>query len=134
VTIETDFSDFESMLTSKSYLHSVFYNLILNSIKYKHPERELILKISSHSGEEFNTLTFLDNGLGIELSKNKEELFELYKRHHHHIEGKGMGLFMVKTQLELIGGKISLESEPNEWTSLTIQFPKNIVTSKSESP
>ncbi|TQI70807.1 PAS domain S-box-containing protein [Gramella sp. Hel_I_59] len=134
VTIKTNFSDFKSMLTSRSYLHSVFYNIILNSIKYKHPERELILQISSRSGKEFNTLTFLDNGLGIELGKNREELFELYKRHHHHIEGKGMGLFMVKTQLDLIGGKISLESEPNEWTKITIQFPNKVVNSKSENP
>ena len=77
ITIKTNFNDFDSMLTSRSYLHSVFYNIILNSIKYKHPERELILQISSSSDTEFNTLTFLDNGLGIELGKNREELFEL---------------------------------------------------------
>ncbi len=75
ITIKTNFNDFDSMLTSRSYLHSVFYNIILNSIKYKHPERELILQISSSSGIEFNTLTFLDNGLGIELGKNRKELF-----------------------------------------------------------
>ncbi|WP_366878125.1 hypothetical protein [uncultured Christiangramia sp.] len=50
------------------------------------------------------------------------------------MEGKGMGLFMVKTQLDLIGGKISIESEPNEWTKLTIQFPNIVVNSKSENP
>ncbi|WP_169513797.1 PAS domain-containing sensor histidine kinase [Christiangramia portivictoriae] len=126
MTVDTDFGSFPSMLTSKSYLHSVFYNIILNAIKYKHPDRELFLKISSHSDARFNTLTFLDNGLGIKLGKNKEELFELYKRHHHHIEGKGMGLFMVKTQLDLIGGKINLESEPNQWTKVCIQFPNKI--------
>jgi len=125
IRIKTDFKDWEGMLTSRSYLHSVFYNLILNSIKYKHPDRDLVLKIVSKSNKEFNSLIFLDNGLGIKLGTNKEELFQLYKRQHLHIEGKGMGLFMVKTQLELIGGKISIDSKLNEWTKVSIEFPNN---------
>lgn len=125
IRIKTDFKDWEGMLTSRSYLHSVFYNLILNSIKYKHPDRDLVLKIVSKSNKEFNSLIFLDNGLGIKLGTNKEELFQLYKRQHLHIEGKGMGLFMVKTQLELIGGKISIDSKLNEWTKVTIEFSNN---------
>lgn len=67
-------------------------------------------------------LTFQDNGLGIDLVKKGKQVFGLYKRFHHHIEGKGMGLFLVKTQVELLGGKISIESEVNTGTKFTIIF------------
>jgi signal transduction histidine kinase len=65
-------------------------------------------------------LTFEDNGMGIDLVKKLEQVFGLYKRFHHHVEGKGMGLFLVKTQVELLGGKISIESEVNAGTKFTI--------------
>lgn len=66
-------------------------------------------------------MVFQDNGLGIDLTRG-EKIFGLYKRFHPHIEGKGMGLFMVKTQVEALGGKITVKSEPNKGTEFTILF------------
>jgi signal transduction histidine kinase len=67
-------------------------------------------------------LSFKDNGLGIDLSKKQNELFGLYKRFHTHVEGKGMGLFMVKAQVEAMGGKISAISEVDKGTVFTIEL------------
>jgi signal transduction histidine kinase len=64
----------------------------------------------------------MDNGQGIDLSTKKDQVFGLYKRFHRHVKGKGMGLFMVKTQVEMLGGKIKIESEINKGTIFEIEF------------
>jgi signal transduction histidine kinase len=58
------------------------------------------------------------------LNRNGGKVFGLYERFHAHVEGKGIGLFMVKTQVEAIGGKISIESEPNKGTEFKIIIKK----------
>jgi len=68
-------------------------------------------------------LIFKDNGRGIDLEKNGSQVFGLYKRFHQEIEGKSVGLFIVKTHLEALGGKISIKSEVNKGTEFKIIFP-----------
>lgn len=123
VSIETNFSAVDHFFTIKSYFYSIFYNLILNSIKYKKENIPPVIKISSCKFEDRILLKLTDNGLGIDLQKSGEQVFGLYKRFHTHIEGKGMGLFMVKTQVEALGGKINILSEVNKGTEFLIQFP-----------
>jgi signal transduction histidine kinase len=118
-----NFSAIDSFFTIKSYFYSIFYNLILNSIKYKKENIPPVIKISSCKFEDRILLKFTDNGLGMDLQKSGEQVFGLYKRFHTHIEGKGMGLFMVKTQVEALGGKINISSEVNKGTEFLIQFP-----------
>ena len=66
---------------------------------------------------------FKDNGLGIDLKNRGDEVFGLYKRFHSDLaEGKGMGLYMVKTQVESVGGNISVSSEVNKGTEFKIEF------------
>jgi signal transduction histidine kinase len=67
-------------------------------------------------------MTVRDNGLGIDLIKYRQSMFSLYKRFHFHMEGKGLGLYLVKTQLEALGGLIDVESEPNRGTVFHIYF------------
>ncbi|MES2567099.1 MAG: PAS domain S-box protein [Bacteroidota bacterium] len=122
--IECDFSEVTEFLTIKSYLYSIFYNLISNSIKFKKRNDFPVIKIKSQIINNKIVLIFKDNGLGIDLERQKENLFGLYKRFHIHAEGKGMGLFMIKTQVEAIGGSIIVKSEVNIGTEFTIEFPK----------
>jgi signal transduction histidine kinase len=63
---------------------------------------------------DFILLTVSDNGLGINLSLYKEKMFNLYSRFHDHVEGKGLGLYLVKAQVIAMGGKIEVESEVNK--------------------
>ncbi|CAN5180070.1 hypothetical protein BH11BAC6_BH11BAC6_09490 [soil metagenome] len=120
--INFDFTEADEITTTKSYLYSIFYNLITNSIKYRQPLISPVLEIKSCKLGNKLTIIFSDNGLGIDLLKKREQVFGLYKRFHPHIEGKGMGLFMVKTQVELLGGKINIESEINKGTTFKIEF------------
>jgi signal transduction histidine kinase len=120
VVIETDFGDAESIATIKSYLHSIFYNLITNSIKYRRVDIPLLVEVKSARENDKTRLSIRDNGMGINLKKQGEKVFGLYKRFHPGIEGKGMGLFMVKTQVETLGGSISIKSEVNSGTEFII--------------
>ncbi len=125
VIIRTDFTAIDKMLSVRTYLYSIFYNLIINSIKFHRPGVPPLIEIKSRLTLNGMQLIFKDNGLGIDLKHHNENLFGLYKRFHLNIDGKGMGLFMIKTQVEKLGGKISVISEVNNGTEFTIEFENN---------
>ncbi|MGF1924917.1 MAG: PAS domain S-box protein [Bacteroidia bacterium] len=125
INLTTDFKGIDHTHCFKSYLHSIFYNLVLNSIKYRRLGVVSMLHISSDMDNGRLVLQFRDNGLGIDLSKFDGELFGLYKRFHPGIEGKGMGLYMVKVQVEKLRGTISVESEVGVGTTFKIVFEKS---------
>ncbi|MGB7843579.1 MAG: ATP-binding protein, partial [Salinimicrobium sp.] len=134
VEIITDFSALPEITSVKSYLHSIFYNIISNSIKYRQALKQPVIKISSKIDDDQVVFIFEDNGLGMDLDKKADQIFGLYKRFHNHVEGKGMGLFMVKTQVESLGGKITVESEQNKGSRFIIKFKndRNSTTRKNE--
>ncbi|MES2812256.1 MAG: PAS domain S-box protein [Bacteroidota bacterium] len=122
VTFISNFSAVDEITTIKSYLHSIFYNLISNSIKYRRPDVAPVIKIKSKLIDDKIEITYKDNGLGIDLKKRGEQVFGMYKRFHTHAEGKGMGLYMVKTQVETLGGTISIKSKIDKGTEFKIKF------------
>ena len=125
VLIISDFSIVDEIPALKSYLYSIFLNLITNSVKYRRPDVRPVVEITSTRSAGKIQLNFKDNGLGIDLGSRGDQVFGLYKRFHNHVEGKGMGLFMVKTQVESMGGKISIFSEVNKGTEFRIEFELN---------
>lgn len=123
VQIITDFRAIDKITSNKNYIYSIFYNLISNSIKYKHINRSPIIKIISEIDKNKFIIYFKDNGAGIDLKNNGDKLFGLYKRFNYDAEGKGLGLFMVKTQIESLGGNIKAESILGEGTNFIIEMP-----------
>ncbi|MCO5945294.1 PAS domain-containing sensor histidine kinase [Mucilaginibacter flavidus] len=121
-TIKTTFGVTE-IRSIKSFIYSIFLNLISNSIKYNRENEPLVIEISSTQNGNKLILKFKDNGLGIDLAAKGGDLFGLYKRFHSHVEGKGLGLFMVKTQIETMKGKITVKSAPGEGTEFEIELP-----------
>ncbi len=122
VKINCDFTSVDSMFTTRSYLYSIFYNLTSNSIKYRKADIPPLISITSQKIDNRIELRFKDNGKGIDLDKNAEDVFGLYKRFDTSVEGKGMGLFMVKTQVTALGGSINIESKLGEGTEFILQF------------
>ena len=122
--INTNFKIIE-VLSVKSFIYSIFLNLISNSIKYRKENIPPVIEIVNSQIGNNLYMSFKDNGLGIDLSKKGKDLFGLYKRFHSHVEGKGLGLFMVKTQIETMKGKISVESKLQEGTEFEIMLPIN---------
>jgi signal transduction histidine kinase len=105
-------------------MHNIFYNLIINSIKYRQIGADVMINISTREKEDNLEILFKDNGKGID-EKNIKNLFGLYKRFDATIEGKGMGLFLVKMQVENLGGCISVQSKPGLGTTFRLEFPKH---------
>ncbi len=123
VTIRTDFSSVDRILTIKSYVYSIFYNLISNSIKFRRAGVEPIIEISSAREHDRVIVTFKDNGIGIDLNNRSNHVFGLYKRFHpQYAEGKGMGLFMVKTHAEILGGKVTVKSAVDVGSEFRIEL------------
>lgn len=122
IEVVTDFESVGKFDTVKVYLHSIFYNLICNSVKFRQKGTALKIEIVSQRMPSGFKLIFRDNGMGIDLGKYRDSIFGLYKRFHLHIEGKGLGLFMVRTQVETLGGKIFVNSELNRYTEFVIEF------------
>jgi signal transduction histidine kinase len=110
---------------NKAYVESIFLNLLTNAIKYKSPLRQLNIEITTEDFADRVEVKFKDNGLGIDLFLYKEKLFRLYQRFHTHTEGKGFGLFLIKSQMETLGGTIDIESTVNEGTTFILNFRKN---------
>ena len=109
--------------TLKNYLYSIFYNLIINSIKYRRINVNPVIDIESYAQGDKIVISFKDNGKGIDMKKNGSQLFGLYKRFDFSVEGKGMGLFMVKIQMESLGGTINVKSELDSGTEFLLVFP-----------
>ena len=108
-----------------AYIDSIILNMISNAIKYKSPKRKPILKIYSETNGEKVFLTFQDNGLGIDLEKHGENLFQMYKTFHNHEDARGVGLFITKNQIESMNGKIHVDSKVDEGTAFKIEFHKS---------
>ena len=117
-----NFEEVSFLNTNKSYLESILLNLLTNSIKYKSETRKLKITIAAHELGESVVLIFKDNGIGIDLERNKDKIFGLYQRFHDYPDSKGLGLYLVKSQVETMGGTISIESKVNVGTTFTLTF------------
>ncbi len=110
--IEVDFSAHESIYSIKSYIHSIIYNLISNAIKYCSPKRQPIIELRTEIINDQICLSVADNGLGMDFNQvDSNKIFGLYQRIHLNVEGKGLGLYLVKSQIEALGGSITVESQ-----------------------
>jgi PAS domain S-box-containing protein len=117
-----DFAESSLLHTNPAYLESIILNLLTNSLKYKSPDRPLAIDISFYQEDTFDVLVFKDNGLGIDLSLNGDKIFGMYKTFNGNIDAKGLGLFLIKSQIEALGGKIEVESSIDEYTTFKVYF------------
>jgi signal transduction histidine kinase len=113
------------------YIESILYNLVSNAIKYRNPDKVAELRIKSFLYKEGVMLTITDNGLGIDLKRDKDKLFSPYKRFHTHVEGKGLGLHLVKIQVEAMNGDIEVKSTLFEGTTFEV-YLKNALRKPQE--
>jgi PAS domain S-box-containing protein len=105
-----------------AYLESILYNLMSNAIRYKHPERKPLINLKWSEENNIKTLEFSDNGIGIDMDKNKDKLFGMYKTFSNNPDSRGIGLFITRNQIEAVGGNITTSSEPNVGTTFKINF------------
>src|SRR5690606_3101420 len=109
---------------NKAYLESILLNLLTNAIKYRSEKRTLKIFVSSKMVGDSISLVFRDNGIGIDLERHRDKIFGLYQRFHNYPDSKGLGLYLVKSQVESMGGTISVESTVDKGTTFTLTFKK----------
>ncbi|TYB72618.1 PAS domain-containing protein [Bizionia saleffrena] len=108
---------------NSAYLESIIQNLLSNAIKYKHPDRDPIIRIQSFTKKDCIIIKVSDNGLGIDLDKFGNDVFKLYKTFHTNKNSEGVGLYLIKNQVEAFGGTIEIGSKVNVGTVFTIIIP-----------
>lgn len=123
-TLQLDLGPIKQIRFSPKNLRSVFYNLISNGLKYRSPGRDPIVNISFKEDKGFIIGTVEDNGLGMDLSVG-ESIFGLFRRLHNHVEGTGIGLYIVKKIMDNANGRIEVESEVGVGSVFRLYFKKD---------
>jgi signal transduction histidine kinase len=124
--IVTNFGAVPELTTVRPMLQSIFYNLLSNAIKYRSPERNLRIIATSRNQNGKIILEVADNGLGFDTHLHAEKLFKLYKRFHTHVEGRGLGLYLIKSQIEVLHGNIEVESAPGRGSIFRVTLPQEV--------
>jgi PAS domain S-box-containing protein len=124
--IHADFSAAASVNFYSIYMESILLNLLTNSLKYAYPGRKPVIAMQTRVEEKFVVFTFMDNGMGMNMQKVRSKIFGLYQRFHTNIEGKGIGLYLVQSQVTALGGSITVDSKEGEGTTFVIWFKKEL--------
>ena len=120
--LEVGAADCPPIAFSQKNLRSVVYNLLSNAIKYHAPNRLPLVQLRAHCEGSFTVLAVQDNGLGLDAA-GQQKLFGMFQRMHNHVEGSGIGLYMVKRMIENAGGRIEVQSELGVGSTFTVYFP-----------
>lgn len=112
----------DNFYTIKGYFHSILYNLISNAIKYRSLKRQLRVEITTFQNPSACGFRVRDNGSGLDMKQHGAKLFGLYQRFNLETEGKGLGLYMVRSQVNILNGTIAAESTPEAGATFTVTF------------
>lgn len=126
IKIHKDFSQLNEMNYVYAHLENFFMNFLTNSVKYRHPDRTPEVWISTYKLGEYRVIDYKDNGIGLDLKRYGDRLFGLYQRFHNHVEGKGLGLYLVREQIRANDGKIETESVVGEGLRFRI-YLRNLI-------
>jgi len=108
-----------------AYIESILMNFITNAVKYKHPDRDPVIRLSISKNDKHTILSIEDNGIGIDLNKYGDKLFGMYKTFHDNPDSRGIGLYITKNQIEAMNGKVIACSEVGEGTAFKIYFDES---------
>ncbi|MCF8253652.1 MAG: PAS domain S-box protein [Bacteroidia bacterium] len=114
----------DNFLLIKSYLENIFLNLIANAIKFSKPNISPKIEITTFMVKNNLHLQIKDNGIGMDINKVKDRLFGLYQKFSKESNSKGLGLYLVKSHVLAMNGKITAKSEIGEGTTFEIIFER----------
>ncbi len=121
--LQIELSTCPRLAFAEKNLRSIVFNLLSNAIKYRHPDRPPHISVRCYPVRHSTVLEVQDNGLGLHRGQ-QEKLFGLFQRLHSHVEGSGIGLYMVKKIIENAGGHIEVESEIGVGSIFRVYFPR----------
>jgi len=112
-----------TMLTVPTYIDSILSNLISNSLKHRHRERTPRILVRVTATPTNYKILVRDNGKGFDREKYADKLFEPFQRFDLETAGKGLGLFLVKTQTAGLKGHVYIQSKEGTGTEVEIVVP-----------
>jgi signal transduction histidine kinase len=122
IKIDSNVSKSLNVRVIAPYLDSILLNMLSNAVKYRNDSNPQITVRASQL-QQFVRISFIDNGLGIDLKKYGHKLFGMYKTFHKNKDSRGLGLFITKAQIEAMGGRVEVESEPGLGTTFHVFLP-----------
>lgn len=122
--VKIDADGNEEVIAIPAYVESIFHNLLSNAIKYRSLKRTPKIRIQVTANKNYRIISFKDNGRGIDLEGDGENLFGMYKTFHGNEDARGIGLFITKNQIDTMGGKIEVESGPDKGSIFRVYLPK----------
>jgi signal transduction histidine kinase len=123
-TTITQHNDFK---TDPIRIRTILRNVLSNSFKYFNPVvAEPCVDLNICVTATHCDIRVTDNGIGINPTL-KSRVFDMFFRATERSTGTGLGLYIVKSMVEKLNGKVTLESNPNEGTTLQITIPNQTV-------
>ena len=111
-----------------AYLESIILNLITNAVKYGSPSRSTKISLEASKGDKGITFSVKDNGLGIDLERYGDKIFGMYKTFHNNKEARGLGLYIIKNQIEAMDGFITVESAVDKGSIFKVFFSSTLLS------
>jgi signal transduction histidine kinase len=125
---ELDFAAVPVVRFARLNLQSVLYNLLSNTLRYAHPERPPRVRVAAELAPDGSPVLLVqDNGLGLDVARHGNELFQMFRRFHSHIEGSGLGLYLVGRIVHQAGGRIEVDGVVNQGTTFRIFLPRAVL-------
>jgi len=108
------------------YIDNILYNLISNSINHRAADRIPWIELSFYPVSGYCQIVIKDNGKGFNMNQHADKVFEPFQRFDMEHNGKGLGLFLVKSQVTSLGGTVALNSKVNIGTQVEVLIPNRI--------
>lgn len=128
--LKVSFADDFVLYAKPAIFYNIVFSIFSNAFKYRDTEKLLEINVSAFRKDNKVILNFSDNGIGIDLERYESKIFKMYQRFHLHVKGAGIGLFIVKNQIEVLGGSIEVSSQPGVGTTFSIELPNNVLKEK----
>lgn len=126
-TIDTHLDADDSIVfVDEMHFTNVIFNLMDNAVKYKAPDRDLQLFVSTYNESGRMVIAIEDNGIGIkrdDLKKIFDKFYRVHTGNRHDVKGFGLGLAYVHNVVKALGGTIHAESELGKGTKFIISLP-----------
>ena len=126
VEFENFVPDDLTVLSVPAYLESILLNLVTNAVKYQHPDRTPIIQLRAIKQDSNVLFSVTDNGLGIDLERYGKKIFGMYKTFHNNKDARGLGLYIIKNQIEAMDGNITVSSEVDKGSTFNVCFNEEI--------
>ncbi|MCC5920627.1 MAG: sensor histidine kinase [Cyclobacteriaceae bacterium] len=106
------------------YLKNILSCLISNAIKFRSIERSALVRLNVDYANNGLIIEVEDNGIGMNFKRiNKDRIFDMYQKAHLHLPGKGLGLYLLRLQVEVLNGTVNVESEAGIGSKFMVWLP-----------